>query len=89
MQRQPSLGLPHLEVQDLRAVNWGALKKAGFKAAIFDKDNTLTLPYALELQPGPAEALKGCQEAFGRRNVALFSNSAGLEQFDPEGTRLV
>lgn len=84
-QRRPALALPHLGIQDLRAVNWEALKQAGFKAAIFDKDNTLTVPYAMDLEPGPATALQTCQQVFGRRQVALFSNSAGLAQFDPEG----
>ncbi|KAK2078879.1 hypothetical protein QBZ16_002569 [Prototheca wickerhamii] len=83
--RRPALALPHLGIQDLRAVDWAALKQAGFKAAIFDKDNTLTVPYAMDLEPGPATALQTCQQVFGRRQVALFSNSAGLAQFDPEG----
>ena len=84
-QRRPALALPHLGIQDLRAVDWAALKQAGFKAAIFDKDNTLTVPYAMDLEPGPATALQTCQQVFGRRQVALFSNSAGLAQFDPKG----
>ena len=77
--------MPHLEVSDLRCVRWDALRAAGFQGCIFDKDNTLTEPYQLELHPSAAAALQGCRAAFGDAMV-LYSNSAGLEQFDPEGT---
>ncbi|KAL6766305.1 hypothetical protein ACKKBG_A35485 [Auxenochlorella protothecoides x Auxenochlorella symbiontica] len=82
--RERGLCLPHLDISDLRQVDWAALQGAGFRAAIFDKDNTLTVPYALELQPSAAESLARCRSHFGDA-IALFSNSAGLAQFDPEG----
>lgn len=86
-QRERGLCLPHLDISDLRQVDWAALHGAGFRAAIFDKDNTLTVPYTLELQPSAAESLARCRSHFGDA-IALFSNSAGLAQFDPEGVCL-
>jgi len=79
------LALPHLSVQDIRTINWPALKAAGFKGVVFDKDNTLTRPFALEVEPCLVPGLKLCQETFGNEHIALYSNSAGLHQYDPEG----
>lgn len=62
-----------------------ALKRAGFKGCVFDKDNTLTAPYALEIHPEVQEALLHCREAFGDDALVLYSNSAGLTQYDPAG----
>lgn len=84
LQTDRSLAVPHLEVPDLRRVQWSALKAAGFEGCIFDKDNTLTEPYQLELHPTAAAALEECFQAFEGR-VVLYSNSAGLEQYDPDG----
>ncbi|KAG2422414.1 hypothetical protein HXX76_016059 [Chlamydomonas incerta] len=79
-----SLALPHLAAPDIRHVDWRALKAAGFQGLVFDKDNTLSLPFALEVEPRLAPALADCLGAFGGRAV-LYSNSAGLAQYDPEG----
>ena len=78
------MAIPHLEVEDLRQVRWAALKAAGFEGCIFDKDNTLTEPYRMKLCPSAAAALAECASIFNGR-IVLYSNSAGLEQFDPEG----
>lgn len=78
--------LPHVDTPDLRNIDWEDLKRAGFKGCIFDKDNTLTAPYSLVLHPWAKESLTACVAAFGDGNVVLFSNSAGLEQFDPDGS---
>lgn len=40
-----TLAIPHVSVPDIRWVDWAAVKRAGFKGAAFDKDNTLTLPF--------------------------------------------
>lgn len=80
-----SMAIPHLQIDDLRQVQWAALKKAGFEGCIFDKDNTLTEPYRLELRSSAAASLEECRAAFGKAKIVLYSNSAGLEQFDPEG----
>jgi phosphatidylglycerophosphatase GEP4 len=76
--------VPHLTVPDLRCVRWAELRRAGFRGCVFDKDNTLTEPYRLELHPHAVAALAECAREFGGA-LALYSNSAGLEQFDPEG----
>jgi phosphatidylglycerophosphatase GEP4 len=78
------MALPHLDIDDLRHVSWTSLRDAGFHGCIFDKDNTLTEPYSLTLHPSAAAALEECRLAFEGR-VVLYSNSAGLEQFDPDG----
>jgi hypothetical protein len=123
--------MPHLDVQDIRQVNWAALRAAGFHGCVFDKvlcaflhqhtrpgcadvayaqtlqhphlppaggalshvtpavgfaqDNTLTLPYVLEVHPPLRASLDDCRAAFGDR-LAILSNSAGLHQYDPDGT---
>ena len=86
--------LPHLTVSDVSRLDWRALAAAGFRAAVFDKDNTLTAPYSLELTAEATRALADAAEAFGREgsggesdrsSLALLSNSAGLKQYDPEG----
>lgn len=76
--------MPHILVRDIRWVNWGVLKAAGFKACIFDKDNTLCEPFALEIDPKLRASVEACREAFEGR-LAIYSNSAGLRQYDPEG----
>lgn len=83
-QSERPLALPHLTVPDIRWVDWAALAAAGFQGCVFDKDNTLTVPYSLQLHPRAKDGLAACMEAFDGR-VVLYSNSAGLEQFDPEG----
>ena len=54
-----------MEVPDIRWVDWRALKDAGFKACVFDKDNTLTAPYEKRVHPPLATALEECKEVFG------------------------
>jgi phosphatidylglycerophosphatase GEP4 len=53
---------------------------------VFDKDNTLTEPYRLEVNPAVRASLAACMDAFEGKAV-LYSNSAGLQQYDPEGER--
>ncbi|KAF9625015.1 hypothetical protein IFM89_017064 [Coptis chinensis] len=62
------------------------LEKRGFKGVVFDKDNTLTLPYSLALWPPLESSLDSCKSVFGD-NVAVFSNSAGLSQYDANGSK--
>ena len=74
--RQPSLALPHVEVADIRQLDFGCLRAAGCEAVIFDKDNTITEPYADDIAPALAQTLRECREAFDGK-VAVLSNSAG------------
>lgn len=59
-----------------RWVDWKALRNRGFEGVVFDKDNTLTAPYALAVWPALGPSLQECQAIFEGR-VALLSNSAG------------
>jgi phosphatidylglycerophosphatase GEP4 len=47
----PALAIPHLRVADLREVRFDLLKRSGISAVVFDKDNTLTAPFADEIFP--------------------------------------
>ena len=83
-QGHPELSVPHVSVPDIRWVDWRALRAAGFKGCVFDKDNTLTEPYALEVHQPLAASMQHCMETF-EGNIAVLSNSAGLQEFDPKG----
>ena len=84
MQGHPELSMAHVTVPDIRWVDWHALKAAGFKGCVFDKDNTLTEPYALGIHEPLTGSMQQCMDAFDG-HVALLSNSAGLQEFDPKG----
>ncbi|KAL2918573.1 hypothetical protein HK105_201974 [Polyrhizophydium stewartii] len=73
----PSSALPHVVVPDVAALGFAALKAAGFKAIAFDKDNTLTAPYAMHIHPPFEKSWSECIDAFGQDRIAIVSNSAG------------
>ncbi|KAM5580014.1 hypothetical protein ABKV19_009649 [Rosa sericea] len=77
------LALPHVSVPDIRHIDWVELHRRGFKGVVFDKDNTLTVPYSLTLWGPLGSSLEQCKSVFGP-DVAVFSNSAGLKK--PAGT---
>ena len=83
---RPSLAVPHLDVRDIRDIDFHKLRTAGCEGVIFDKDNTLTAPYADEVEPRLSEALRECCAAFGKERVAVLSNSAGTP--DDPGYRM-
>ncbi|MCX6708788.1 MAG: hypothetical protein NTW67_04050 [Candidatus Woesearchaeota archaeon] len=70
------LAVPHFSVSDISTINPEQLKNAGFEGVIFDKDNTLTLPYVNELYPSIRSAFSDFKRVFGDR-MAIMSNSAG------------
>ncbi|CAL4960954.1 unnamed protein product [Urochloa decumbens] len=82
---EPRLALPHVSVQDIRWLDWAELRRAGFHGVVFDKDNTLTAPYAPALWPPLAAAFDQCRAAFPPGALAIYSNSAGLKEYDPDG----
>ncbi|TVU34823.1 hypothetical protein EJB05_16675, partial [Eragrostis curvula] len=82
---EPRLALPHLSVQDIRWLDWAELRRAGFRGVVFDKDNTLTAPYAPAIWPPLAAAFDQCRAVFPPGSLAIYSNSAGLKQYDPDG----
>ncbi|KAF9607301.1 hypothetical protein IFM89_033846 [Coptis chinensis] len=86
MTKDNHLVVPHIFVKDIRWIDWVELEKRGFKGVVFDKDNTLTLPYSLALWPPLESSLDSCKSVFGD-NVAVFSNSAGLSQYDANGSK--
>ncbi|KAF8901064.1 mitochondrial PGP phosphatase-domain-containing protein [Gymnopilus junonius] len=73
----PRLVLPALSVNDIRQIDFLALKKAGYRCVVFDKDNCLTIPHKDTLVPELQGSWKSCREAFGDDNVLIVSNSAG------------
>jgi phosphatidylglycerophosphatase GEP4 len=84
MQGRHRLAIPHVSVPSIAWVDWDALRRAGFQGCVLDKDNTLTPPYSSQIAPQLLPSLERCRKAFDDRLV-LFSNSAGLQQYDPEG----
>ncbi|KMZ64039.1 Phosphatidylglycerophosphatase [Zostera marina] len=83
--KQPQLLIPHVSVADIRSIEWDVLEKAGFRGVVFDKDNTITAPYSLALWPLLESSFKKCCDAFPGK-VAVLSNSAGLNEYDPDGS---
>ncbi|KAI6145531.1 HAD phosphatase [Pisolithus tinctorius] len=80
----PRIILPHVIITDIRQLDFLALRKAGYRGAVFDKDNCLTIPYKDTLVPELKDAWRECREVFGERNVLIVSNSAGTGD-DPGG----
>ena len=46
---QPSLAVPHVDLRDIRDIDFARLRSAGCEGVVFDKDNTLTAPYKDEV----------------------------------------
>ncbi|XP_042483845.1 phosphatidylglycerophosphate phosphatase 1, chloroplastic/mitochondrial [Macadamia integrifolia] len=84
--RDRHLAVPHITVPDISWIDWAGLERRGFRGVIFDKDNTLTAPYSLALWPPLNTSLERCRSVFDE-NVAIFSNSAGLYQYDVDGSK--
>jgi len=78
--KDPKLAMPHLSVPDIRYVDWAELRRKGFKGVVFDKDNTITVPYSLKPWPPLESSLECCKLEFGD-DIAVFSNSAGNSSF--------
>lgn len=62
---------------DISCIDFEALKKSGIRVVVFDKDNTLSLPYASNIHPQVENGFEVCKRVFGIQNVAILSNSAG------------
>ncbi|KAH6764103.1 haloacid dehalogenase superfamily protein [Perilla frutescens var. hirtella] len=86
LSKDKHLAIPHVSVPDIRYIDWVELKKRGFKGVVFDKDNTITVPYSLSLWEPLGSSIEECKYLFGD-NVAVFSNSAGLTEYDPDGEK--
>jgi len=53
---------------------------AGIKYVVFDKDNTLTLPYERSMHPSVERNILRCLELYGPDHVAILSNSVGSRE---------
>jgi phosphatidylglycerophosphatase GEP4 len=75
---RPNLIVPHLSVPTISSVDFASLRDhCGIRAIIFDKDNTLTAPYEMNLH---SKAVLGVEESirvFGTEKISILSNSAG------------
>ncbi|KAJ7593771.1 mitochondrial PGP phosphatase-domain-containing protein [Mycena floridula] len=67
----PRIIVPGLIVKDIRQLDFAALRKAGYRGAVFDKDNCLTIPNKDTLVPELNDAWKECREIFGQGNVLI------------------
>jgi phosphatidylglycerophosphatase GEP4 len=47
------------------------------KYIVFDKDNTLTMPYKIEIEKRLESKIEEFKKIFGEKNLAILSNSAG------------
>jgi phosphatidylglycerophosphatase GEP4 len=74
--RDPVNFKPHLSIDTIDDLDFSALKQNGIEYIVFDKDNTLTVPYKKELYDPIKGALKSCKEVFGH-DYSILSNSAG------------
>ncbi|KAL7576526.1 hypothetical protein ACA910_018024 [Epithemia clementina (nom. ined.)] len=83
--RRPLLMVPHVSVASVSDLDFEALQQhAGICAVVFDKDNTLTLPYeTTQIHPKAQAGLESARRVFGSQGVAILSNSAGTVQDDP------
>ncbi|KAF8305928.1 hypothetical protein DL93DRAFT_2089147 [Clavulina sp. PMI_390] len=66
---KPTLAAPAVRVPSIRHLDFEALKRAGYKGAVFDKDNCL-------------DAWRQCLRTFGKENVVIVSNATGTRS-DP------
>ena len=84
IQRERQLIIPHSRVKSLASIDWHSYKARGFRGVVLDVDNTITLPYETKVHAWVRQSLVDCKSCFSGQ-VALYSNSAGLQQFDPQG----
>ena len=62
------------QAPDIRHIRWGQLYMAGLKAVVFDKDNTVTAPYATEVHGPLRNAVDNCVSVFGDFRAPLLSS---------------
>lgn len=72
----PGLVVPHVVVRDIGQLDWAALREAGVRHIIIDKDNCITLPLDDNVHPDLEPAWERLSRA-GFASVLVVSNSAG------------
>ena len=76
-----ALFVPQLRVRSIAKVNFQGLRDyAGVKYLVFDKDNTLTVPYDRSLHDSIKKEFARCKEINGPQNMAILSNSVGSKE---------
>lgn len=70
------VAIPHVLVENIGNIDPEKLKFYGIKGLVFDKDNTLTAPYANEIYPTIQPAFAEYKAVF-KDNILIDSNSAG------------
>jgi len=83
---RPALALPHLVVPSIAHLDWRALKAAGVRAVVFDRDNCLSRPHAFTVEPHIAPSFDAAIATFGLSRILIVSNSAGSSS-DTNGIR--
>ncbi|KAL5518601.1 hypothetical protein ACEPAH_284 [Sanghuangporus vaninii] len=58
-------------VSHLRCLDFRVLYRAGYRGAVIDKDNCLTIPYEDSLVPELKEAWEECKTVFGAENILV------------------
>lgn len=84
---KPSMFKPHYSVKTINEIHFENLRKNGIKYIVFDKDNTLTVPYEFDIPQQLKNGLYECQNAFGSDKIAILSNSVGSK--DDKGYKVV
>ena len=74
---KPVLFKPHYKVKTIADINFEKLKRNGINYIVFDKDNTLTLPYSKEFYPEVVDSITQWKEVYGYDNIVILSNSTG------------
>ena len=74
---RPRLALPDISCANVGALDFAGMKRAGIRALVLDKDNTLTAPYAMEVHSECAEGVHRMMTEFTVDQLGIVSNSAG------------
>ena len=85
--RRPSLMIPDYQVATIADIDWRALQQENptqHRALVFDKDNTLTAPYAREIHESCRASIRQALQVFAPGATAVLSNSAGTASDDPD-----
>ncbi|KAK0538795.1 hypothetical protein OC835_001323 [Tilletia horrida] len=83
---RPALALPHISVASIAHLDWRALKAAGVRAVVFDKDNCLARPHTFTIEPAIRASFASAIATFGLSHILIVSNSAGSSS-DTDGIR--
>lgn len=72
----PSYCIPYLQLKSLNDINLNSLHHQNIKYIVFDKDNTLTLPYKNDIHYSIQKTIEVLKLSYGN-NIAILSNSVG------------